>query len=68
MIDLYAMGTPGGKATDLLAEAERLSVDIISRKREFVLKMCDVLLEKKEMSGEDFMAAFQSYENRENEE
>ena len=68
MIDLYAMGAPGGKATDLLAEAERLSVDIISRNREFVLKMCDVLLEKKEMSGEDFMAAFQSYENRENEE
>lgn len=68
MIELYAMGAPGGKPADLLAEAERLSVDIISRNREFVLQMCDVLLEKKEISGKDFIAAFQAYENRENEE
>lgn len=54
MIDLYAMTGYGKTPEEILEAADKLSMDILTQKKDFLEAACPILMEKKEISGEDF--------------
>lgn len=57
MIDKFAMTSFGSKAADILAAAEKLSMDTLTRYQAGIESLTATLLQRKELSGEEFKKA-----------
>lgn len=61
MIDKYGMTEFGQTAADILAAADKRSMELLTAHKAVIQTLSDMLLKEKELSGEDFMAAFNSH-------
>ena len=69
MIDNYAMVSFGETPLEIVRKADDLSISILESKKEDLLSIAEALLEKKEMSGAEFvrMLDFSAREGNDNE-
>lgn len=58
MVKLYAMTSFGKTAAEILDAADKASLQILSRHQAQLEPLCAVLMEKKELSGEEFFQLF----------
>ena len=61
MIDNYAMVSFGDTERAILQQADRMSWEIISQYRAAMEKMVDILLERKELTGQEFVEILEKY-------
>ena len=59
MLELYAMTTYGETEKEILAEADRLSMEILSRYKDALTDLSSLLLEKRQFTGEEFAQLLQ---------
>lgn len=60
MIQTYAMTSYGEDAASILKAADQLSMELISKNKERIEEIADILIRKKELTGEEFLKAMKS--------
>ena len=58
MVELYAMTSYGKTPAEILEAADKLSMDVLTQRKDLLEAACPILLEKKEISGEEFKKMF----------
>ncbi len=63
MVDKYGMTEFGKTAADILAAADKRSMELLTAHKAVIQTLRDMLLKEKELSGEAFMQAFNAHRN-----